>query len=84
MTGFGRTTNMVKAEQGNAEDCHLLPLTVHRFFCPLAVIIQETVFLYSDLSVSLSGCTFNFQHLFSLLPLCFQVRPVCQGIVTEG
>lgn len=75
---------MVKAEQRNAEECHLLPLRVHRYFCPLAVIIQEIFFLYSDLSVSLSACTFIFQHLFSLLPLCFQVRPTCQGIVTEG
>lgn len=37
--------NMVKAEQTHTEDCLLLSLTVHRFFCPLAVIIQETFLL---------------------------------------
>ena len=44
VTGFGRSTNVVEAEQRNAEYCHLLPLMVHRFLCPLAVIIQETFF----------------------------------------
>lgn len=86
--GFGGSINVVRAEQRTVEDWMsssiydaLISLSSG---CDHPGNIYYYYYLYSDLPVSLSHSKFYFQHLFALLPLCFQVGLMCQGIVTEG